>query len=61
MVAMKRALFLLLPLLTLSGCTPGTPEPGGDNPGYYSTEPVRPVDRAVNLQDRLGASTRALY
>ncbi len=57
---MKTALFLTLALFTLAGCAATTPDSGGDA-GYYSTEPVRPVDRAANLQDQLGASTRSLY
>ncbi len=57
---MKTALFLTLALFTLAGCAATAPDSGGDA-GYYSTEPVRPVDRAANLQDQLGASTRSLY
>ncbi|MEC5129582.1 hypothetical protein VSU19_22665 [Verrucomicrobiales bacterium BCK34] len=56
---MKTAFLLSLALFTLAGCTTNTPDSGSE--GYYSTEPVRPVDRAVNLQDQLGASTRSLY
>ncbi|MDF1738905.1 MAG: hypothetical protein P1U86_07085 [Verrucomicrobiales bacterium] len=53
------ALFLSLAFFTLAGCTTNDTDSGGG--GYYSTEPVRPVDRAVNLQNQLGASSRSLY